>query len=57
MRKLLIKLCDFLEKKLYDEPTWRELSIALDRTRYRLFEAKSEIENLQAIINHSMYKE
>ncbi len=50
MRKILIRLCDYLEKKLYDEPTFFELSKSLDRTRYRLFEAKSEIDYLQSII-------
>lgn len=50
MRKIMIKFCDFLEKKLYDEPTFSELTIALDRTRHRLFEARAEIDNLQAVI-------
>ena len=50
MKKLLIKLCDFLEKKLYDEPTVTELMKALDKTRYRLYEANSEIARLQGII-------
>ena len=54
MRKILMKFCEFLEKKLYDEPTWRELSITLDRTRYRLYEAKSEIDHLQSIIKQIM---
>ena len=46
----MMKLCDFLEKKLYDEPTFRELSNSLDRTRYRLEEAVFEISNLKTII-------
>lgn len=50
MKKLLIKLCDCLEKKLYDEPTVTELMKALDKTRYRLYEANSEIARLQGII-------
>jgi len=50
MRKVLIKICEYLEKKLYDEPTVQELAKSLDRTRYRLFEAKSEIDYLQSII-------
>ncbi len=54
MRKLLVKVCDYLEKKLYDAPTFEELSKSLDRTRYRLFEAKSEIEYLQSIIKQIM---
>lgn len=51
MRKILVKLCDFLEKKLYDEPTWQELSSSLDKTRYKLFEAKEEIKRLRALLN------
>lgn len=54
MRKIMIKFCEFLERRLYDEPTWRELSITLDRTRYRLFEARSEIDHLQSIIKHML---
>lgn len=50
MKKILIKLCDFLEKNLYDEPTVTELMKALDKTRYRLYEANSEIARLQGII-------
>lgn len=50
MKKILIKLCDFLEKNLYDEPTVTELMRALDKTRYRLYEANSEIARLQGII-------
>lgn len=50
MKKVMIKLCDYLERKLYDAPTVQELMKSLDRTRYRLFEAKSEIEYLQSII-------
>ena len=54
MRKILVKVCDYLEKKLYDAPTFEELSKSLDRTRYRLFEAKSEIEYLQSMIKQIM---
>lgn len=54
MRKILVKLCDFLERKLYDEPTVQELMKSLDRTRYRLFEAKSEIDYLQSILKQIM---
>ena len=50
MRKIMIKLCDFLEKILYNEPTYCELLQTLDETRYRLFEADSKIEHLRAII-------
>ncbi len=50
MRKLLEKICERLEKKLYDEPTVAELAKALDKTRYKLFDAKLEIEYLQTII-------
>ena len=50
MRKVLVKVCDFLERKLYDEPTVQELMKSLDGTRYRLFEAKSEIDYLQSIL-------
>ncbi len=57
MRKILVKLCDFLEKKLYDAPTWRELALSLDRTKYRLYEANSEINNLQAIIKQILTKD
>lgn len=54
VKKVLIKLCDFLEKKLYDAPTVQELAKSLDRTRYRLYEAKSEIDYLQSIIKQIM---
>ena len=54
MRDLLIKLCEFLEKKLYAEPTVPELMKALDRTRYSLYEARSEIDRLQNIIKQIM---
>lgn len=50
MRKLLEKICQQLEKKLYNEPTVAELAKALDKTRYKLYEAKIEIEYLQSII-------
>lgn len=54
VKKVLIRLCDFLEKKLYDAPTVQELAKSLDRTRYRLYEAKSEIDYLQSIIKQIM---
>ena len=54
MKKILIKVCDYLEKKLYDAPTVPELMKSLDRTRYRLYEAKSEIDYLQSIIKQIM---
>lgn len=54
MKKILIRLCEYLEKKLFNEPTWKDLSISLDRTRYRLYEAKSEIEYLQSIIKQML---
>lgn len=54
MRKIMMKFCEFLERKLYDEPTWRELAITLDRTRYRLYEAHSEIDHLQSIIKNML---
>ncbi len=54
MRKLLVKVCDLLERKLYDAPTVQELMKSLDKTRYRLFEAKSEIDYLQSIIKQIM---
>ncbi|MBQ3181143.1 MAG: hypothetical protein IJB50_00050 [Clostridia bacterium] len=50
MRKVLTKFCDFLEKKLYDTPTYEELQKVLDRTRYRLYEAQSEISRLQMLL-------
>lgn len=51
MRKLLIKLCNFLEKILYKEPTWEELSEELDMAKYKLHEARSEIEYLKSLFN------
>ena len=50
MRKLLEKICQQLEKKLYDEPTVAELYKALDKTRYKLHEARLEIEYLQSLL-------
>ena len=50
MKKILVKLCDFLEKKLYNEPTVTELMKTLDKTRYRLYEANCEIARLQEIL-------
>lgn len=50
MRKILVKLCKFLEKKLYLEPTWQELFNDLNKTRYQLFEAEEEIKYLQNLI-------
>ncbi len=49
-RKLLVKICDFLEKKLYSEPTFQEVLRALDKTKYKLSEAKSEISYLQSLL-------
>ncbi len=54
MKRILMKFCEFLEKKLYDAPTLQELTITLDRTRYRLYEAKSEIDHLQSVIKQML---
>ena len=50
MRKILEKICEKLEKKLYDEPTVKELAQALDKTRYKLHEARLEIDYLQSVL-------
>ncbi len=47
MRKFLVKLCTYLEKKLYDAPTYDQLSKLLDETEYKLYEAKRENEYLK----------
>ena len=49
MRKLLEKLCKFLEKKLYDEPTYEELSMELDKTKNYLEQASEYINYLLRI--------
>lgn len=49
-RKVFIKLCEFLEKKLYDEPTYEELQRNLDRMRFHLWEAREEICTLQILL-------
>lgn len=53
MRKILVKLCDFLERKLYAEPTYEELARQLDNAFYEMEEAKREKEYLQSIINQT----
>lgn len=50
MRKILEKICEKLEKKLYDEPTVKELAQTLDKTRYKLHEARLEIDYLQSVL-------
>lgn len=50
MRKFLEKICEKLEKKLYDEPTVAEVYKALDKTRYKLHEARNEIDYLQSVL-------
>ena len=50
MRKLLEKICEKLEKKLYNEPTMKELAKSLDKTRYKLHEARLEIDYLQSLL-------
>ncbi len=49
-RKAMTKLCEFLEKKLYDEPTYEELQSNLDRMRFFLWEAREEICKLQILL-------
>ena len=44
MRRLLEMLCVFLEKTLYDEPTYDELSKELDKTKHFLDQALEMIE-------------
>lgn len=51
MKKILITLCDFLEKKLYNELTWEEMSKSMDITNYRLFEAQEENKRLRYLLN------
>lgn len=52
MRKIMVKLHEYLEKKLYGDPSYGEISKYLDQTRYKLFEAKREIEYLKSLINN-----
>ena len=47
MRKFLVKLCAYLEKKLYDAPTYDQLSKLLDETEYKLYETEKENEYLK----------
>jgi len=53
LRKILVKLCDFLEKKLYSEPTFDEMARHLDKTRYELYEAREEIKYLKSLIRNA----
>lgn len=50
MRKIMVKLYDFLEKKLYSEPTFNEMAKFLDKTRNELFDARQEINYLKSLI-------
>lgn len=50
IRKILVKLCNLLEKHLYDAPTYDELSRELDTERYKLSEAHSEAEYLRSLL-------
>ena len=52
-KRLLVKICDCLEKKLYSDPTYEELARALDKTRYKLVEAKVEIDYLQTLLKQA----
>ena len=52
-KKLMVKICDYLEKKLYADPTYEELAKALDKTRYKLVEAKVEIDYLQSLLKQA----
>lgn len=54
MRKLMVKLYEYLEKKLYGEPTFNELARYLDKTRNQLFDAKDEIKYLKSLIKDSV---
>lgn len=49
LRKLLEKVCVFLERKLYGEPTYEELSKELDKTKYYLDQAISFIDYVRGI--------
>lgn len=53
MRKLLIKISEYLEKKLYSEPTFDEMARHLDKTRYELYEAREEIKYLKSLIRNA----
>ncbi len=44
LRKILEKICVFLERKLYSEPTYEELSKELDKTKYYLDQALAQID-------------
>jgi len=52
-KRFLVKICDRLEKKLYSDPTYEELARALDKTRYKLVEAKVEIDYLQTLLKQA----
>jgi len=49
LRKVLEKICVFLERKLYGEPTYEELSKELDKTKYYLDQAVSYIDYVRGI--------
>lgn len=53
MRKLLVKISEYLEKKLYSEPTFDEMAKHLDKTRYELYEAREEIKYLKSLIRNA----
>ena len=57
MRRFLMRFCDYLEKKLYADPTYQELARVLDKTKYKLAEANSEISYLQSIVKQLMNRE
>lgn len=56
MRKLMVKLFEYLEKKLYSEPTFNEIAKYLDKTRNELFEARLEISYLKKLIGDNVGK-
>lgn len=56
MRKLMVKLFEYLEKKLYSEPTFNEIAKYLDKTRNELFEARQEISYLKKLIGDNVGK-
>lgn len=49
-RRFLVRLCEYLERKLYAEPTYEEMAKTLDQTRFLLADAKLEIDCLQKLI-------
>lgn len=49
MRKILERICVFLERKLYNEPTYEELSKELDKTKYYLDQAIAFIDYVRGI--------